>query len=268
MPLDMQTHLYLSTQQRLKTQLLDTTWKSLDATLRGVCAEMILNIHNEQACWDVLAQALRCYADCDRVDAGRCTRSDAHYSPCVQAARADVPMPNVVGLQLPNQTAGVQWLWHNAQPLVTSDLHADSRLDRPLVALLRASGTQALVSLAVQHAGTGVGVVCLDHVTSARQWRVDRVARLFDFVQQAAAPVLAAAQALKTAHSHPASLSPAEARVAAIAATGAGYKVIARRLNKSASTVDHQLRSIRRKLQAQSHAHLVLVLNTPGSAQQ
>lgn len=56
------------------------------------------------------------------------------------------------------------------------------------------------------------------------------------------------------------SLTPAELKVAWLAASGMPYKVIADRLNKSFATVDHQLRSIRRKLQVRSHAELSAVL--------
>ena len=52
-------------------------------------------------------------------------------------------------------------------------------------------------------------------------------------------------------------LTPAERRVAELAATGMSYKEIARRLDRSFSTIDHQLRSVRRKLGARSAGRLV-----------
>ena len=56
-------------------------------------------------------------------------------------------------------------------------------------------------------------------------------------------------------------LTPAELKVARLVATGLSYKEVARRLDRSLSTVDHQLRSIRDKLGVRSTARLVHLLN-------
>jgi DNA-binding CsgD family transcriptional regulator len=59
-------------------------------------------------------------------------------------------------------------------------------------------------------------------------------------------------------------LTPAELKVAWLAASGLPYKLIADRLNKSFSTVDHQLRSIRQKLKVRTYAELAAVLANSG----
>jgi DNA-binding CsgD family transcriptional regulator len=59
-------------------------------------------------------------------------------------------------------------------------------------------------------------------------------------------------------------LTPAELKVAWLAASGLPYKLIADRLNKSFSTVDHQLRSIRQKLRVRTYAELAAVLANSG----
>jgi DNA-binding CsgD family transcriptional regulator len=56
-------------------------------------------------------------------------------------------------------------------------------------------------------------------------------------------------------------LTPAERRVALLAATGMSYKEIARQLQRSFSTVDHQLRSVRTKLGVASTGRLVRMLS-------
>jgi DNA-binding CsgD family transcriptional regulator len=68
---------------------------------------------------------------------------------------------------------------------------------------------------------------------------------------------------------HPvlAQLTPAERRVAELVAMGLSYKEVARRLGRSLSTIDHQLRSIRGKVVAASTARLVRLLNTPAGYQ-
>jgi DNA-binding CsgD family transcriptional regulator len=57
-----------------------------------------------------------------------------------------------------------------------------------------------------------------------------------------------------------AKLTPAERRVAELVAAGLSYKEIARRLDRSVSTIDHQLRSVRFKLGARSNSRLVRLL--------
>ena len=61
---------------------------------------------------------------------------------------------------------------------------------------------------------------------------------------------------------HPAlaGLTSAELKIARMVARGMSYKEIARELNRSFSTVDHQLRSVRDKLGAPSTARLVRML--------
>ena len=61
-------------------------------------------------------------------------------------------------------------------------------------------------------------------------------------------------------------LSPAEWRVARLAVQGLSYKEIARELGRSPHTVDHQLRSIRSKLNVGSAAALVHLLASQGLA--
>ena len=58
-----------------------------------------------------------------------------------------------------------------------------------------------------------------------------------------------------------AELTPAERKVADLVATGMSYKEIARHLNRSFSTVDHQLRSVRTKLGVRSTSRLVRLLS-------
>jgi DNA-binding NarL/FixJ family response regulator len=55
-------------------------------------------------------------------------------------------------------------------------------------------------------------------------------------------------------------LTPAERSVVRLVAEGLSYKEIARKLERSFSTVDHQLRSIRAKLGAASTARLNVLL--------
>jgi DNA-binding CsgD family transcriptional regulator len=100
-------------------------------------------------------------------------------------------------------------------------------------------------------------LICLDHTESSRQWNEEKAANVHSFIQTKAAPILSLAGQMDGSLDM---LSPSERDVARLAAQAKSYKVIARTLGKSLSTVDHQLRSIRRKLGVKSHTELVRLL--------
>ena len=79
-------------------------------------------------------------------------------------------------------------------------------------------------------------------------------------------PILAASRRLGMEPSVLARLAAAERRVAELVAAGLSYKEIARRLDRSVSTIDHQLRSVRRKLGARSNSRLVRLLADQNAA--
>jgi DNA-binding CsgD family transcriptional regulator len=96
-----------------------------------------------------------------------------------------------------------------------------------------------------------------------------RCARLQELSDGVLGPIISAARGLdeETRSGDPGdacsglrALTPAERRVAQLAATGMSYKEIARRLNRSFSTIDHQLRSVREKLGVRSAGQLVRIL--------
>jgi DNA-binding CsgD family transcriptional regulator len=246
----------LNTQRQLKKQTLDH-WRDGNEVLRSACAEMILSIDDPAQCWQILANAMRAFVDCDRVDAGPCTRDATQYSPIAQADRRDIDVSYLVGLSLPNFNPSLQQLWRTQIPLVCNDLRQDSRLNPTLGQLLKTSGTRSFISLALAHEGSDLGLICLDHTESSQVWNLNQASQIQEFVTQKAAPILAASQQFD-AHLH--QLTPAERQVARLAANAQSYKMIARTLGKSFSTVDHQLRSIRRKLGVESHIELVRLL--------
>jgi DNA-binding CsgD family transcriptional regulator len=246
----------LAAQRQLKRQSLDH-WKDGDDFLRATCAEMILAIESPTNCWQVLASAMRIYIDCDRVDAGPCKRSDIAYSPIAQDDRQDVDVTSVLGLSLPNSNPSLQLLWEDKKPFISQNVATDFRLDKSLCRLLQTSGTRDFVSMAISFEGVDVGLICLDHIESSRQWNEEKAANVHSFIQMKAAPILSLAGQMDGSLDL---LSPSEREVARLAAQAKSYKVIARTLGKSLSTVDHQLRSIRRKLGVKSHTELVRLL--------
>jgi len=78
--------------------------------------------------------------------------------------------------------------------------------------------------------------------------------RLQELSDHVLGPIISAARGLEE---DAADVAPGHEVLAALAATGMSYKEIARRLNRSFSTIDHQLRSVRSKLGARSAGRLV-----------
>ncbi len=156
----------------------------------------------------------------------------------------------------------MQWLWSHPNPYLSDDISQDNRLDNALIALLKLSGTHGFLSLAIKHEGNDVGLICLDHTDKPRSWRKNRALDLYEFVANKAAPILAAAGSLNaySVASPFHKLTPSERTVAHVASQASSYKAIARTLDKSFSTVDHQLRSVRRKLGVKNHTELVRLL--------
>jgi DNA-binding CsgD family transcriptional regulator len=248
-------------QKRLRSSLLNHRIKSEDAQLRSACAEMLLDVGDRQRCWSTFVDHLLNYVDCDRVDAGPCQPDDQHYIPLAEQATDSAEIISVKGLSLPNRSDAFQWVWRNRMPLLNEDIGTDRRIEPSLVELLKLSDSKAIVSMAIQYEQVPIGLVCLDQIQTKRAWNLHKITELQDFIHTKAGPILAAANELFLATLDVAALlSPAERRVAQLAATGASYKSIARRLNKSFSTVDHQLRSVRAKLNVKSHPQLVSVL--------
>jgi DNA-binding CsgD family transcriptional regulator len=112
--------------------------------------------------------------------------------------------------------------------------------------------------MAIRCKGVSIGLVCLDQIQKKHAWNLHKITQMQHFIHTKEAPILAVAGELVISGNEVLKLlSPAELRVAQLAATGASYKSIARQLNKSFSTVDHQLRSVGAKLNVQSHPQLV-----------
>ena len=69
--------------------------------------------------------------------------------------------------------------------------------------------------------------------------------------------------AIASLHPSPCSLTPAERQVAAMAAAGLPYKIIARQLGKSPATVRNQLHAVYQKLDVANRTALAYRLRNP-----
>lgn len=249
--------------QQLKAEVIDSNWNRLNVELKGVCAQMILEVENQTACWQVFTEGLRRFLSCDRIDAGPCTPMNNFYEPIAQANTDRQTVMSVTGLQLPNQILSIQTLWSTHKPLVCDDIRNTRALEPELVSMLTASGTHSMVATAIFSEATPVGLVCMDYLNHSSQWEPSLTQEALRFVSEKASRILnATSQYGPSTGLRPCVelLSPTEKLVAHLAGQGLGYKAIARERNVSVSTVDHQLRSIRHKLGVSSHAKLILAI--------
>ena len=136
-------------------------------------------------------------------------------------------------------------------------------------------GTRVKMAAPIMDRTRPLGLMCVDWMDACEPARDERWARFEEIAAVVLGPVMSAAQRVasgaqrdvgRPVHGGDAidlleSLTPAERTVARLAVDGLSYKEIARRLNRSFSTVDHQLRSARSKLGVSSTARLVNLMS-------
>jgi DNA-binding CsgD family transcriptional regulator len=281
----------LSTQLSLRDHLFGSPGRFTWRPARDLAAHMLLFIDDCERCSTIAVDWIRTELRCSRVDTGVGCSTDVTYVPGYAESRdPDLDIASIMGLRVDNG-GGMQVMWAADRPVVFRDVDGDSRLDPELHDMLVNIGTTSKMSAAVGFRGRSVGLVCADWVGRAIPHSSALYERYESVVSEVLGPILVAAHELERMRFPSGrlesdaniraddqcrgSLTPAELKVAWLAASGMPYKVIADRLNKSFATVDHQLRSIRRKLRVRTHAELASVLaNTedtygdPGVARQ
>ncbi|CAM3786928.1 helix-turn-helix transcriptional regulator [Polaromonas hydrogenivorans] len=237
---------------------------------RELAAEMLLYLDDPQACWEVLTKWLLTRTRAQRVDVGFGTSSEANYRPKFERVRDGCGMRSVIGLAMDTQDSAISIVWASERAVKFSDIERDGRLCPHTRASLLVAGTRSKVAVALRDGPREVGLLCCDATleagawTDSECWMIDTVAR------EVVGPVFAGLHRLHLINldendfSVPAleclgasALTPAEQRVSQLVVAGLSYKEIARQLARSPSTIDHQLRSIRRKLGVSSTAKLI-----------
>ena len=269
----------LARQRELRTTLLDRSRVSWSPA-RDLAAHLLLHLDDDALCWRIGAQWLREVLDADRVDAGFGSPRQPLYRPQVEALRSTRCVPSFVNFTIDATDPGVQRVWYSSRASVFADVSQERSFSPALRRALLEVGGRSKVATALWHHGMPIGLMCADWM----ERRIDasdlRCARFHETTGTVIAPVMAAVKSLKevnaevdeqqvrrtpvyrSAHaSSLALLTPAERRVANLAATGMSYKEIARKLDRSFSTVDHQLRSVRTKLGVPSTGRLVRLLS-------
>jgi DNA-binding CsgD family transcriptional regulator len=267
----------LELQRELRGRLLDRrqiAWRPA----RDLAAHMLLHLDDAECCLQLSVQWLRDAFDADRVDAGFGSPRDVIYRPQAEALRSTRSVPSMVGARIDAADGGVQGVWASRRIVVFRDIAQERRMGERLRASLLGSGARSILATALRDRGAPVGLTCADWMERRVDMSDTRCARLQELSDDVLGPIISAARHLaeEAADAGPApsgkawaalrDLTPAERRVARLAATGMSYKEIARQLNRSFSTVDHQLRSVRRKLGVRSTGRLVRILTPQATA--
>lgn len=259
----------LATQRGLRDRLLSGRVGSEGRRQRELAAEMLLYLDEPQACWEAGARWLMSVTAADRVDAGFSSPQDICYRPGFEIVRTDLMLPRVLGTAMNARDPGIAMVWRSPRVVVVDDVRSDRRLGPGVRAALLAAGTRRKLAVALRDAEIDVGLLCVD-AAAGHAWRAEECSRLDSAAREVLGPVLAAVRRLTNDddalargnvaaesgdESH--GLTPTELRVAQLVLAGCSYKEIARQLDRSVSTIDHHLRSMRDKLGVNSTAKLM-----------
>ncbi|KPV00238.1 hypothetical protein APR50_00700 [Variovorax paradoxus] len=265
----------MAAQRQLRRSLLDGHGALRWRPARDLAAHLLLHLDEPDDCWRFAAGWLREAFDADRVDCGFGRPDEACYRPQAEALRRDRDVPSVIGLAIDAADCGVQTVWHAHGVVVLRDVEQERRLGHGTRAELLRMGTRVKMAAPIMDRTRPLGLMCVDWMDACEPARDERWARFEEIAAVVLGPVMSAAQRVasgaqrdvgRPVHGGDAidlleSLTPAERTVARLAVDGLSYKEIARRLNRSFSTVDHQLRSARSKLGVSSTARLVNLMS-------
>lgn len=277
-----------STQARLRDDLFGSAGRIRWRPARDLAAHMLLFVDDARRCSTIAVDWIRGGLDCSRVDTGLGASDSETYLPGFAEARdPDAEVPTYAGTEVNNMARAMQLMWRTQTPIVFSDVASDGRFDARLHDMLVNAGTTSKMAAPVSYRGRAIGLICANWVGRSIPNSSSLHERFESVVGDVLGPILLASHeltAMRAAASRAepdtadntvtgdargiVQLTPAELKVAWLAASGMPYKLIADRLNKSFSTVDHQLRSIRQKLRVRTYAELAAVLahsGRPGS---
>jgi DNA-binding CsgD family transcriptional regulator len=242
---------------------------------RELAARLLLTIDEPLTCWALSVEFLRGELGVERVDGGFASHCDRIYIPAMAEARSDRgDIPSLSGMKVNNQGASAQHIWRKGRPLAHPDMAEDTTFDATLRRHFLSIGTRAKMTSSIWWQGRPVGLICADRMSARRAWNRGQLDCFESIVQDVMAPTLFEAKRLSMPRLRSLedawgaavaerlrALSAAEMRVCKLVSHGMSYKEIAFSIDRSFSTVDHHLRSIREKLQVRSTIQLVKMLS-------
>ena len=285
---------FLQIQRRLRARLFEGSAAIRWRPARELAAELLLFLDDDRACWRLTAEWLRDTLDADRVDGGYGgflgrDGEGRSYVVMAEARRRSIALPSVLGIRFDAADPSIRNVWGNPGVSPIADVAQARSFSEDMRGSLQALGTSAKLAMPLRDGSRPVGLVCADWHRRAPSWDAQDCERMSALARDVLGPVFAASERImheraedeadrraRAPHElvlaqppQPAGpsaadelslLTPAELKVARLVARGLSYKEVARQLDRSLSTVDHQLRSIREKLGARSTARLVRLL--------
>jgi DNA-binding CsgD family transcriptional regulator len=236
---------------------------------RDLAAHMLLHLDDLAQCWSVATNWLQAELRCHRVDTGFGERFATTYNPGFSEAKApDFDVPSFAGRPVDNRDAMMQAMWAADRPLVYADIKQDRRVSLRMRARMAGAQTRSKFAWALRSGTGSYGLICADWT----EHEAPSDSNLLDCFEQTVAdvlsPVIHVARTLSEQspqrdpqQSALSMLTASEAEVARMVARGLSYKEIARIRGRSFSTIDHQLRSIRKKTGAASTSALIHLLS-------
>lgn len=259
----MRTDPLLNTQREWRARLFEGNGALSWHPGREIAAQLLLYLDQPNTCWDLTTRWLRNVLDADRVDGGwggyQGPAGAIDYVPVAEHQRPSLGLPSARGLRFSAGSAAIRSVWHSDGLQVTPSVRRSQTMDHGVCEQLLALGTQAKLALPLWCDGKPVGILCADWRHEAPVWQADQCEALVAFTRQALGPLLGS---VGTPEEHtppvrrPTPLTAAERQVARLIVEGLSYKEIAWQLQRSLSTVDHHLRSMRSKCGVQSTARL------------
>jgi DNA-binding CsgD family transcriptional regulator len=272
----------LAAQRQLRNRLLDrSTIRYRHA--RDLAAHMLLRLDDLPGCWSVATNWLRAELGCQRVDTGfgMCEAKD-YFPGFAEAKDANFDVPSFgCGKAVDNRDVAMQAMWLDPRPLIFADIKQDRRVTMRLRQRMSGARTKSKLAWALRTERGGYGLICADWTEHLVPWE----SGLYDCFEQTVTDVLGpiiavskqiadqgsrgevgkpqgslAAYAGVSDTASLATLTASELEIARLVAKGMSYKEIARVRDRSLSTIDHQLRSIRQKTGASSTSALVSLL--------
>ncbi|MBV2186779.1 MAG: LuxR C-terminal-related transcriptional regulator [Rhizobium sp.] len=271
------------TQRQLRSELLDGNAIRHKAA-RDLAAHLLLNLDDLNTCWAIATNWLLSELRCDRVDTGFGAATSREYFPgYAEAKNAYYDIPSFGGSAVFNFDPLMQAMWHGAKPVAFVDIKHDRRVTPYLRQRMASANTKSKFGTALRGNKGSFGLICADWTLHP----APNESGLFDCFEYTVAdvlgPIISAARSFSSTGGTPnsesddhlkqdgpaagagseirlAMLTESELEVARLVAQGMSYKEIARIRDRSFSTIDHQLRSIRQKTGVSSTAALVSFL--------
>lgn len=282
---------FLQIQRRLRARLFEGSAAIRWRPARELAAELLLFLDDDQACWRLTAEWLRDTLDADRVDGGYGgflgrSGEGRSYVVMAEARRQTMALPSVLGIRFDAADPSIRTVWGDPGVSPIADVSQARSFSEGMRGALLALGTSAKLAMPLRDGSRPVGLLCADWHRRAPTWDAQMCEQMSILARRVLGPVFAASERIMRERAEDevvrtgrsawdlvlpqrtdasaadglSLLTPAELKVARLVARGLSYKEVARQLDRSLSTVDHQLRRIREKLGARSTARLVRLL--------